>query len=178
MIGGGVTTGDAWVTGLLTLIGAALGALAIVWAQKLEWKREAATRWDTSRHDAYAKFVGHATLCHDALWAIAHRRNRAGRSAAVELPWHEANARYADFVALSGAVAMLASPATDLAARALISNINDFKDEIYTKTKADYDDSDDPLGTKKKYDEEYRSVRDAFTNAARAELKITSADAL
>ena len=163
---------DAWVTGILTLAGAAVGAIAILLSQALQWRRERATRWHGRRFETYAKFVGDANLCHDALWRIAHRRNRSGQGADVELPWPEANARYAAFMSLSGAVGILASPVTNDAARRLISHINDFKDEIYTKTKPEYANADGPLAPKEQYEERYGLVRDGFISAARQELDI------
>jgi hypothetical protein len=160
-------TGD-WTTVIGTLGGAVVGAFAGLAGQRAQWKQQRATRWDPSRHEVYASFVAAAERYHTALWRVAYAR-RHGHS--LVAPWNEANARYGDASSLVEQVALLATSATERAARALSQRLEDFRNEIYSKTHlSDEEYNKSPLKTEPDYLEVYRPIRDQFVDAAKQEL--------
>ena len=55
--------GIAVVSALAALVGAAIGAGALLWASKRQWDRESSVRWDDVKRDAYVAFF-------DASWDV------------------------------------------------------------------------------------------------------------
>lgn len=157
-----------WATVVGTLGGAVVGAVAGLAGQRAQTKR----RWDPSRHEKYASFVAAAQRYHTALWGVAYARRHGQRGDGLDAKWHEANVRYEESNSLVEEVVLLATPVTLAAARALAQCLQDFKDEIYKKTRINDDEEYNraPLLTEDEYRALYTPKRDAFIDAAKSEL--------
>src|SRR5947209_17209034 len=96
----------AWVTVVATLGGAAVGALAGLGNQWLQWRREGATRWDMSRKEAYGSFLAISEQCHGALWLVAYSASHDRRDQ-MSARWATANALYDRVKAQREVIALL-----------------------------------------------------------------------
>jgi hypothetical protein len=158
-------TGD-WATVVGTLGGAIVGLVGGLASQHAQSKR----RWDPSRHETYAEFVAAEQRYHTALWGVAYARRHNHH---LEDRWAEANRCYEVSNSLVEEVVLLGTPPTVVAARALSQCLQDFKDEIYKKTRlSDEEYANDPLKTEKEYLALYIPKRDAFIDAAKKELGV------
>jgi hypothetical protein len=164
---------SAWVTVVGTLGGAIVGGLAGVGGQWLQWRRDRTTRWDTSRKEIYAQFLGTSERTQEALWRVVYGITHRRSSDQLSDRWREANRLWSEMTSQRELVILFAATRpTANAAQAVTDQLRTFKDEIYTNQ---HEGATAQFKTEDEYQKSFAALRDGFLQAAKTELGIAGA---
>jgi predicted acylesterase/phospholipase RssA len=111
---------SAWVAVAGTLGGAAVGALASIGGQLLQWRRDKTIRWDATRRETYGSFLATSEQCHGALWLIAYSASH-GRQDQLSARWATANSLYDRVKAQRDMVELVGTDPTTDAAKQVVA---------------------------------------------------------
>ncbi|MFI2350537.1 hypothetical protein ACH492_26525 [Streptomyces sp. NPDC019443] len=135
------------ITGVATLSGATLGALATYLTQRGVWRRQYAARWDESRRVIFSRQLSIANSWHDSIEKGDNER---------------ADALLDETYQLSGEVSLLASDSTRTAASELFDHLANLHDHAFINKGPQHPDAA----------EGYLQAREAFREAARLEMGV------
>lgn len=156
---------EQWPTLIGALGGALIGAGAAYTNQAIAWRRQRAARWDESRREAYARFLGSADAYFLALMDL--RWSLINDPSQVERAGREAHQRRSQSRMSKAELDIIAGKQTREAADNVASHLSDINMALYS---AQRNATLNALSTWRQHDEQYRPIADLFVATVNEEL--------
>jgi hypothetical protein len=163
-----------FVSVLGSLLAVLAGSGLAMIAQKREWERQQAVRWDNSRREVYSKFLGACSAYFLALCDVARPMRKLEDIAKVHTKYEVAESMRSEVTSCRAEVDMLAQRQTRLAARALFDYLKETNTRLDTAHGEYAKNKVRPAEVKEylEYEKEYSDKEHLFLRAVSSELHI------